>query len=58
MSSEGGPRLRARDLLWLVFGVALPIPWVVAAALGGLGVPPIGTAVLAGLARRSRARVN
>jgi cation:H+ antiporter len=50
MSSEGGPRLRARDLVWFGVGVALPLPWVVAAGFGGLGISAIGIAILAGLA--------
>jgi len=43
------PRLRRRDLLWFGLGVSMPVPWVVAHALGGLGVVPVGIAVLAGL---------
>ena len=50
MSSEGGPRLRARDLLWFGAGVALPLPWVMAAAWGGLGMSPVAIALLAGIA--------
>lgn len=42
-------RHRRRDLFWFSAGVALPVPWVVASAFGGLGVPPVWIAVLAGL---------
>jgi len=39
-----------RDLLWFLIAAALPVPWVAARALGGLGLQHEGTAVLAGLA--------
>jgi cation:H+ antiporter len=39
-----------RDLLWFLIAAALPVPWVAAHALGGLGLQPEATAVLAGLA--------
>ncbi len=45
-----GPRLRARDLLWFVFGVMLPVPWMVAHAFGGLGLPFEAMAVISGAA--------
>jgi cation:H+ antiporter len=44
------PRARRRDLVWFAAAVALPVPWVVAESLGGLGIDPLWVAVLAGLA--------
>lgn len=40
---------RVRDLLWFVFSMALPLPWIVAHAAGGMGLPPEGVSALAGL---------
>ena len=39
-----------RDLLWFLIAAALPVPWVAAHALGGLGLQPEAVAVVAGLA--------
>lgn len=39
-----------RDIAWFGLGVGLPIPWVVAQALGGLGIPPEAIVPLAGSA--------
>jgi cation:H+ antiporter len=44
------PRLRRRDLGWFLIAASLPVPWVAAYQLGGLGIPPEGVAMLAGLA--------
>ncbi len=41
---------RLRELLWFGAGIVLPIPWVVAEALGGLGLGPGIIACLAGTA--------
>ncbi|HVP31429.1 MAG TPA: sodium:calcium antiporter [Myxococcota bacterium] len=46
---ENGPR-RTRDLLWFMTAVLLPLPWIVAHNLAGLGLSPEVTAVLAGVA--------
>ena len=43
-------RGRRRDLLWLALGIALPVPWVMATALGGLGIETIYIALLSGVA--------
>lgn len=43
------PRVRRRDLGWFVIAAFLPVPWVAAYQLGGLGIPAEGVAVLAGL---------
>jgi cation:H+ antiporter len=43
-------RLRRRDLAWFSLAALLPVPWVVAHHLGGLGIPPEGVSLLAGLA--------
>ncbi|MFP8871415.1 MAG: sodium:calcium antiporter, partial [Myxococcota bacterium] len=48
--SENGESLQLRDLLWFGAGIALPIPWVVAEAFGGLGMGPGAISVLAGIA--------
>jgi cation:H+ antiporter len=50
MQGAKDPRARRRDLLWFVLGLALPLPWVVAAALHGLGIQAEVVAPLAGLA--------
>ena len=42
-------RHRRRDLAWFAMGLVLPVPWVVASALGGLGIPFGWVAVLSGL---------
>ena len=47
--SAAPPRARRRDLIWFAAAVALPVPWVVADALGGLGIDPAWIALLAGL---------
>ncbi|MBW2229014.1 MAG: sodium:calcium antiporter [Deltaproteobacteria bacterium] len=44
------PRKRRRDLIWFVVGIALPVPWVVAAAFEGLGIRTEIVALIAGLA--------
>lgn len=43
-------RPRRRDLGWFVVAAAMPVPWAVAYQLGGLGIPPEGQALLAGVA--------
>jgi len=43
-------RGRARDLGLFGLAIFLPVPWVVAQALGGLGIEPEVVAALAGLA--------
>jgi len=48
MKPRRSRRVRARDFLWFGFGVALPVPWVVAYALGGLGISPEVIILLAG----------
>lgn len=49
---RAGPpsRARARDVVWFSCGVMLPVPWMVAQALGGLGLPFELIALLAGAA--------
>ncbi len=37
-----------RHLLWFGVSLALPIPWVVADTWGGLGLPAMAVAMLAG----------
>ncbi len=39
MTEANRPLARRRDLLWFVLGLALPLPWVLAEALDGLGIP-------------------
>lgn len=50
MSEQAGSRLRARDVVWFSAGVLLPVPWMVAYAFAGLGLPFEAIAVLAGVA--------
>ena len=50
MPQANRPLARRRDLLWFVLGLALPLPWVLAEALDGLGIPAEVVALLAGLA--------
>lgn len=50
MTEANRPLARRRDLLWFVLGLALPLPWVLAEALDGLGIPAEVVALLAGLA--------
>ncbi len=50
MPQANHPLARRRDLLWFVLGLALPLPWVLAEALHGLGIPAEVVALLAGLA--------
>jgi len=38
-----------RDLLWFGFALALPVPWAVAAAWGGLGIAAEWVAAMAGI---------
>ena len=42
--------VRARDVVWFGLALALPVPWMVASAFGGLGIPSELTAVLSGAA--------
>lgn len=44
------PRARRRDLIWFALGLGLPLPWVVAEALHGLGIQAEVQAPLAGMA--------
>jgi len=44
------PVERLRDLIWFAMGLALPVPWVVATLLGGLGIEPVYVALLSGSA--------
>jgi cation:H+ antiporter len=39
-----------RDLAWFLFAASLPLPWLVAHAFGGLGIPHATVAVLSGFA--------
>ncbi len=48
MSGDPAPRTRARDVAWFAVGVLLPVPWVVAQAFEGLGLPFEMIAVLGG----------
>jgi cation:H+ antiporter len=50
MHKVDGPRARRRDLIWFALGLSLPLPWVVAEALHGLGIQAEVVAPLAGLA--------
>ena len=43
-------RIRARDVVWFSFGILLPVPWMVAEAFGGLGLPFEWIALAAGCA--------
>ncbi|MCH7866589.1 MAG: sodium:calcium antiporter [Myxococcales bacterium] len=45
-----GPRARRRDLIWFTLGLGLPLPWVIAEALHGLGIQAEMVAPLAGMA--------
>lgn len=47
---DTAPSHRRRDLVWFGLGIALPVPWVVASALGGLGIQAGWVAILSGLA--------
>lgn len=49
MERHAGRKHRKRDLLWFVAAVLLPLPWIVAHNLAGLGLPPEATALLAGV---------
>lgn len=49
--SEAPPRRnRRRDLFWFLLSSGLPLPWVIAQSVGGLGLPSEAIAVLAGVA--------
>jgi cation:H+ antiporter len=48
--AHGEVRPRRRDFLWFAAAAALPLPWVVANSLEGLGATHEWTAVLAGVA--------
>jgi cation:H+ antiporter len=50
MEKTGKARPRKRDLLWFAFAALLPLPWIVAHNLEGLGASPEQISVLAGLA--------
>ena len=50
MSGAAAPRSRARDVVWFATGMLLPVPWLVAHAFDGLGLPSEFTALLAGSA--------
>jgi cation:H+ antiporter len=50
MSDDSTPRVRARDVVWFSAGVLLPVPWLVAQAFGGLGLPFEAIAALSGTA--------
>jgi len=50
MGPAGERRFRARDLAWFALAVGLPVPWVMAEAWGGLGIPAEIVIGLAGLA--------
>ncbi len=50
MNPGTAPRVRARDVVWFALGVLLPVPWMVANAFEGLGLPYEGIAILSGLA--------
>jgi cation:H+ antiporter len=41
-------RLRRRDLAWFLLAAFLPVPWIAAYHLGGLGLPPELEALLSG----------
>jgi cation:H+ antiporter len=43
-------RLRRRDLVWFLVAASLPVPWLAAYHVGGLGLPPEWQATLAGFA--------
>jgi cation:H+ antiporter len=43
-------RLRRRDLGWFLFAAGLPVPWLAAYHVGGLGLPPEWQSLLSGLA--------
>jgi cation:H+ antiporter len=50
MSDRPLRKNRRRDLFWFLMSSGLPLPWVIAQAVGGLGLPGELIAVLAGLA--------
>lgn len=49
-ASRQAPRTQKRDFFWFAISGLLPLPWIAAHALGGLGLPPEAVAPLAGLA--------
>jgi hypothetical protein len=53
MSAEPSARrrLRKRDLGWFLLAAALPVPWMAAYHVGGLGLPPEWQAIRWALAR-------
>ena len=50
MAAAPPPRNRRRDLFWFLISSGLPVPWVLAQSVGGLGLPPAAVACLAGVA--------
>jgi cation:H+ antiporter len=50
MSETEAPRLRARDVVWFSASVLLPVPWMIAYAFDGLGLPFEAIAIVSGLA--------
>ena len=48
MSLDTAPRTRVRDVVWFALGILLPVPWVVAQAFEGLGLPFEMIAILGG----------
>ena len=50
MAASGKARPRLRDLVWFALAALLPLPWIVAHNLEGLGATPELISVLAGLA--------
>jgi cation:H+ antiporter len=49
MNELADQRSRKRDLTWFAVAVALPLPWIVAHSLGGLGLPPEWTCLISGV---------
>ncbi|MDG2334207.1 MAG: sodium:calcium antiporter [Myxococcota bacterium] len=41
--------LARRDLLWFAFALALPVPWAISEAWGGMGIAPEWVAAMAGI---------
>lgn len=50
MSGNGEARTRRRDVAWFALALLMPLPWLVANNLAGLGLLPEAEAVLAGVA--------
>jgi len=50
MDTPDGGQIHTRDIVWFTLGLVLPVPWMIAQALGGLGLTDGWTAIVAGTA--------